>query len=211
MDFAYRRIVISGFQRRIAEEQKEHDVMKVTWTTKLAGSFVALIAMTLVVSDARAAAIIGLRVEGGGTQQVYALDNGNFLGLWGFDNREGANPGAGSVLITGPGDLIGGFTSGAGNIVAFYNGTNPVNVGASEFDPLVFGFTVADDARLFDSLWIEWTGGNLVYQQPSGGTTTMNSTNITREGDPFRRDIPAPASLLLLGVGLAALGLRRRR
>ena len=36
-----------------------------------------------------ASAIIDLQVEGGGDQQVYQLDNGNLLGLWGFDNRQG--------------------------------------------------------------------------------------------------------------------------
>lgn len=156
-------------------------------------------------SFANAAAIIGLQVEGAGTQQVYSLGNGNFLGLWGFDNREPANPGASTVDILNADSIKNGFTGGKDSIVNFYNGTNPVNGGASEFDPLTFAFTIVDNARLFDSLWIEWTGGNLVYKQPSGGTTTMNSTNITRQGDPLA-PVPIPAALPLLASVLAFFG-----
>ena len=172
-------------------------------------SLLAIIAAALLIgsSEAQAAAITGLQVEGGGTQQVHALLNGNFLGLWGFDNREGANPGAGAVDITSDADITGGFISGGGNIVAYYNGTNPINLGANEFDPLTYPFTLADNERLFDSVWIEWTGGNLVYQQPSGGTATMNSTNITRPGDPI---IPEPTTMGLAAVASCLLAVRRR-
>lgn len=162
-------------------------------------------------TPATAASIIGLQVEGGGTQQVYALNNGNFLGLWGFDNREAANPGAGAVTISSLEDIVAGFIPSGDNIIAAYNGTNPINPGASEFDPLVYGFTVADDARLFDSLWIEWTGGGLVYQQPSRGTTSMSDRQITRAGDPFATVVPVPAALPLLLAGLGALAFAARR
>lgn len=152
------------------------------------------------------ASIIGLVVEGGGTAQVYQLNNGNFLGLWGFDNREGANPGAGAVNIGSAADISMGFTpSSASSIVAYYNGTNPINVGASEFEVLSFPFTVADNARLFDSLWVEWTGGNLVYNTVTGGTATMGTT-VTRSGDPL---IPEPSALGLMACALG-FGLRRR-
>ena len=172
---------------------------------------VAGLAMSAMAATSHAAAIIGLQVEGGGTAQIFQLGNGNLLGLMGIDNREGANPGAGAVTVNSAADLIGGFTSGGGNIVQFYNGTNPINAGASEFDVLTFAFNVADNARLFDSIWVEWTGGNLVYQQPSGGTTTMGTT-VTRSGDPLSA-IPVPAALPLLAgaIGVFGLiGLRRR-
>lgn len=142
------------------------------------------LAATAVLSAPASAAVIGLQVEGGGAPRVYQLTNGDFLGLWGFDNREGANPGAGAVTIATFDDLVSGFRGG-NRVVAFYNGTNPVNAGASEFDELVFGFTVADDARLFSSVWVRWTGGNLTYVQPNGRSTTTMSARATLPGDPL--------------------------
>ena len=148
---------------------------------------------------------IGLQLEGGGTQQVYQLSNGNFLSLWGLDNREGANPGAGAVTINSLSD----FNFISGTVVGVYNGINPINPGASNFDPLVLGFIVSDDARLYDAIWVEWTGGNLVHQRPSGGTSTAGAT-ATLEGDPFRT--PEPASMILLGLGIFGVAsLSRKR
>lgn len=171
----------------------------------------ALLAASMIAAcghTAHAAAVVGLVVEGGGTQQVHQLNNGNLLGLWGFDNREGANPGAGAVTINSAADITGGFISGAGSIVQYYNGTNPINGGASELDVLAYPFTIADDARLFDSLWVEWTGGSLVYQRPSGGTSTMNGTMITRPGDPF---IPEPTTAALAMIASLMTCCRRFR
>ncbi len=176
-------------------------------------AILAALALTVGLSAPATAAVIGLRVEGGGTQQVYQLSNGNFLGLWGFDNREIANPGKGDVTISAASQIIAGFSGGASRIVAFYNGATPVNPGAKEFDPLDFGFTIADNARLFNSLWIEWKSGTLVYRQPAGGTTSM-AARATRDGDPFAiTPVPVPAALplLLAGVGALALVARRRK
>ncbi len=170
---------------------------------------IAALAAALLVPAPLQAATIGLQVEGGGAPQIYRLTSGTFLGLWGFDNRERANPGKGDVTLSGPDDILSGFVSGRQTIVGYYNGPNPVNTGASEFDELLWGFTVADNARLWDSLWIEWTGGNLVFQQPGIGRTTMPAL-ATRDGDPFVTSIPVPMAFPLLLGALGALGLVAR-
>ena len=174
---------------------------------------IAALAATVVFSAPASAAVIGLQAEGGGgPKPVYQLDNGNFLGLWGFDNRERANPGAGAVTISMASDIISGFAGGASRIVGLYNGATPVNDGASEFDPLTYSFTIADDARLFGSLWIEWTGGTLVFRQPAGSSTTSMAAVATLEGDPLAvTPVPLPTALPLLLAGLGAFGLVARR
>lgn len=174
---------------------------------------VAVTAMALTFAGAASAAsIVGLQVEGGGFPNVYHLENGNWLGLWGFDNRDRSGFNAVDVTINSASDLVGGFTSGGGNIVNFFNGTNPINGGASEFDELTFGFDVAEGKRLFDSLWIEWTGGTLVYENPWGGTNTMGS-KATLEGDPFAdtAPVPLPAAAWMLMAAVGGLGIASRR
>ena len=155
------------------------------------------------------APIIGLQVDRSNGLQVHALENGNFLGLWRFNNREGINPGAGAVVVEEL-DILSWFVRGADRIVGFYNGSTPVNDGAEEFDPIVWGFEVANNAMLPRSLWIEWTGGVIRYQQPNGRTAGMNSRRITAEGDPLAV-VPVPAALPLLLVAFGALGLAARR
>jgi hypothetical protein len=162
-----------------------------------------------------AASVIGLQVQRiGGQVQVYQLDNGNFLGLWRFNNREAINPGAGAVTINSMDDILDGFIQGRDNIVQFYNGANPVNAGASEFDVLTYAFTIANNARINSSLWIEWTAlpnnAPLIYLQPNGNQARMNSRNVTLDGDPISV-IPLPAGLPLLLAGVGAIGLMARR
>ena len=177
---------------------------------------IRLAAIALAVATALAApagaSVIGLQVDRSDGLQVYALDNGNFLGLWRFNNRERINPGAGAVTITKADDILDGFFRGRDSIVGFYNSATPVNPGAAEFSPIDFslGFTIADNALLRQSLWIEWTGGAIRYRQPNGRAAGMNSRRITRDGDPLAV-VPTPAALPLLLAGLGALGFAARR
>jgi hypothetical protein len=175
----------------------------------------AIALATAIAAPAGAASVIGLQVQRiGGELQIHQRANGNFLGLWRFNNRERINPGAGAVTITSREDILDGFIQGRENIVEFYNGANPVNDGASEFDVLTYSFTIADNARLPSSLWIEWTAlpnnRPLIYLQPNGSEARMNSRNVTLEGDPVPV-VPVPAALPLLLAGLGALGLAARR
>ncbi len=155
--------------------------------------------------------MIGFQVDRSEGLQIHRLNNGNFLGLWRLNNREGINPGAEEVTVSET-DLLGGFFRGRDRIVGFYNGERPVNPGATEFSPLVFGFTIADNALLKRSVWVEWTGGAIRYRQPNGRAAGMTSRRVTRDGDPLSV-VPVPAALPLLLAGLGAFGLiaRRRR
>lgn len=142
----------------------------------------ALGALTVaVLLSVPANASVGLVVEGGGTPQVFGLGNGNFLGLLGFDNRA---PRVGDATIASDADILALIVSGSGNVVDFYNGTNPINPALSEFDELMYPFTVLEGQRLFDALWVEWTGGPLVVSNGLGGTGTLAAT-VTRSGDPL--------------------------
>ncbi len=93
--------------------------------------------------------------------------------------------------------------------MAFYNGRNPVNPGASEFDPVSYGFAVAANTKLFESLWIEWTGGSLQVQtQPDRGSGTIQAS-ATLPGDPFVSAVPLPGAAVLLMTALGGAGLVR--
>lgn len=175
---------------------------------KLSVLAAALVAATFFAMPVKAA-VVGLQVEGGGSPIVYKLANGNFLGLWGFDNR---NPKVGAVTLTSSADILSGFKGDKSRIVGFYNGPNPVNPSKPEFAPIVWNVTLPDEARLFDSLWIEWTKGELVFQGPVGGTRTMPSV-ATRSGSPFPEvtPVPVPATLPLFLAGLGIMGLLARR
>ena len=177
-------------------------------------SVAAVVLAAAMLASPAPAAVVGLQAEGGGgPQSIYQLTNGNFLGLWGFDNRD--NPNVGAVTLNSAADILSGFRGNTNRIVGFYNGRTVVNPGRSEFDPIVWGFTIGDEGRLSDSLWIEWTGGGLVFKGPVGGTRNMQP-NATLAGDPFLTSasavtpMPVPGALPLFLAGLGVMGLIAR-
>jgi hypothetical protein len=160
--------------------------------------------LTIATASASAAAVIGLQVvkDEDGIPTVASVPGG-FLSLWTVTNREAVNPGAGAVTITGEADFLAGFTEGAGSITGFFNGPNPLNAGAAEFSALNYSILIADNVRLENALWIRWTGGRLIYQNPNGVEETVNAAVVSV--------IPAPAALPLLLGALGALGFAARR
>lgn len=165
--------------------------------------------LILLPNAAKAIAIVDLQVEGGGTAQVYELANGNLLGLWGFDARDASI--TTDIKITASADILGGFSNDSANmIVSFYNGANPVNTSRSEFDSLRYPFTIQAGDRLYNSLWIEWTGeGNLVYNF-LGRTRTMGTT-VTLTDDNSHISVPDASIMWLLGPALIFLGFSGRK
>ena len=158
--------------------------------TKTLVGFAAAGAMSVFGSSALAGPV-DLIVEGGGAPQVFQLDNGNRLGLWGFDNR-----GNESAITFNESELMSGFVSGS-----------PLGFLDADFDPFTFPATVEADTRNFDAIWVEWAGGNLVYNF-EGNTRTMGD-GVTLEGDPTA--VPTPAMAGLLGLGLLGIAAMRRR
>jgi hypothetical protein len=154
-------------------------------------------------AEAATPPVFDLQVEGGGTPIVFQLGNGNLLGALGFDTRSGIT--TGGTVTTG--DITAGFTSGGGNIVDYYFGRdaafNTAN-GADELDLISGPIDIADNSRFFQSIFVEWTGGNLVYNF-TGKTRTLSGT-VTQAGDPLAPSpVPLPAAMWLLLAGMGGL------
>ncbi|WP_234026338.1 PEPxxWA-CTERM sorting domain-containing protein [Qipengyuania thermophila] len=166
-----------------------------------------------VLSGAPATAAVNIVVEGGGTPIVYEGDNGNRFAVLGIDARQqDANTIVDlpnftvdeafirSLIVSGPASRLQN---------AFFC---PDFAGGSGCAPLT-SVSVPDEARLFNSLLLEFTGtGNIVLSRPSGGTTTL-SLNVTRQGPPpLAAAVPEPSTwaMLLLGFFAIGAGLRRR-
>ncbi|MEM8822354.1 MAG: VPLPA-CTERM sorting domain-containing protein [Pseudomonadota bacterium] len=184
---------------------------------------IALAAASIMGIGSTQAAQVGvfdLQLEGGGTAQVYQLNNGNYLGLWGFDTRDRKNRRTGLIsreftggMIT-TADIAAGFGGSASRIVGYYfGGDSALNNGASEFDVIRGSLQLDAEARYFNSLWIEWTGGTLSFRSISG-TRTLGINNATiLPGDPLAvSSVPLPAAGWMLLAGLGGLvALKRRR
>ena len=162
------------------------------------------------------AAVVNVAVEGGGTPVVYQLDNGNLLGLLGFDAR-GAD---GDNVVNLPNfefsiaDITGLITSGGSQVAGYYFGPNfPTSALQNSAVGSSYVFSVADEARLFDSLWVEWSGdSSLVFGKAFGGGTTTLGNTVTQLGAaPIGGAVPEPSTWALLILGFGAIGGAMRR
>jgi hypothetical protein len=169
-----------------------------------------LAALTLSATSASAATVGLQAVTIDGQVQTFLRSNGNLITLWEVVNTMGVGLGTADVDVTGESDVLSRFFPVGGSVVALYNGTNPVNAGASEFDSITYGFTVAPNTPSRSSIWVEWTGDLLLYLNPNFSVAGVSGDFITAGGDPVPV-VPVPAALPLLLGALGALGMAARR
>ncbi|MGB7405661.1 MAG: PEP-CTERM sorting domain-containing protein [Pacificimonas sp.] len=184
--------------------------------------YLAIAAAGTLAATSASAAVVNVVVEGGGTPQVFELDNGNFIGLIGLDARpadgdnidnqaafEFTTADLTDLVIAGQRSRVEGFFFGTGSDFASENG--------ARVDPS-FTFSVPDEGRFFDALFIEFTGASQITFNKAfgGGTATLgfpSQGGLQLGPPPVQQDIPvpAPAALGLLGLGVFGLGIARRR
>lgn len=105
-------------------------------------------------------------------------------------------------------DYVNSLIASGPSLVELYScvGGFPCTPGAS--------IIVSDEDRLFDSLIGEFAGsGNVVFNQPVGGTDTLGLGTITREGSPpigTSNAVPEPTTWLMLLLGVFAIAAAMR-
>jgi hypothetical protein len=171
----------------------------------------ATLAALMVSATGASAATVGLQaVTIDGEVQTFLRSNGNLITLWEVVNTAGVGLGTGNVEVTQATDILSRFFVMGGSVVELYNGTNPVNAGASEFSEITYSFIVPPNTTPRSSIWVEWTGDLLLYLNPNFSVTGVSGDFITDDGDPVPV-VPLPAGLPLLLAGLGAIGLAARR
>ncbi|MEM6827082.1 MAG: PEPxxWA-CTERM sorting domain-containing protein [Pseudomonadota bacterium] len=166
------------------------------------------IAAALCAISSPANAATNLVREGGSGPDIVWEDNGNRFGLIGADARPDTIDGGlvdldyiNSLITAGPVAL---------NLFACVGGFDLV---ASSCDtPVTSSVFVNDGERLFDSLIVEFNGtGNVTWQNPTGGTGTLNLSTVTQSGPPpIGGAIPEPATWLMLILGFFGVGAAMR-
>lgn len=163
------------------------------------------------------AALSGIALKPADPSQVYELNSGNFLGLWGIEDGSYAldfNPSQTS-------ELIDTFTTGSANIVGLFYAVPPSGGSwegnPGEFEAFGTTFQVGNSngsSQLVDSFWVEWTGGTLGWAGLNGQTgadeSYAMSAAATLQGDPLAA-VPLPAGLPMLLAGLGGFALLRRK
>lgn len=158
-------------------------------------------------------AAVNVTVEGGGTPIVFAGDNGNRLAVLGLDARPRdadniVNLSDFTVDAAFISSLVAGNTGGSSRVANVFFCPAASATGTGTCSPLTTSISVADEARLFNSLIVEFNGtGNVVFNQPNGRGTTTLSLAVTRQGPaPIAAAVPEPSTWAMLLLGFFGIG-----
>lgn len=164
-----------------------------------------------VVGPTPASAAVNIVVEGGGAPVVFQGSNGNRFGLVGLDaRRRDTDTIVNLPAFTVDRNYIIGRLSDPSSFVDAYSCVNFSSGGSCT--PLT-SVVVQDEARLFGSLLLEFNStGNIVFNNPSGSTTTLALGRVTRNGSPpIGSAVPEPGAWMLLLLGFFGIGSVLRR